>query len=124
MSHTPTPWSYRNSLGAGLQILANPGQMDLGGGARSTGEGPLFIYSLRDRAPKVEIGLGDERWVQFPSDAWNEMQLANAQLIVRAVNAHDKLVAAVRAYLSAQGDCDCDTCELARAALAAAEGKG
>lgn len=49
---------------------------------------------------------------------------ANAALIVRAVNAHDKLVAAVRAYLSAQGDCDCDTCELARAALAAAEGKG
>lgn len=42
---------------------------------------------------------------------------------ILCVNAHDKLVAAVRAYLSAQGDCDCDTCCLARAALAAAEGK-
>lgn len=52
-----------------------------------------------------------------------DTEMANAQFICTAVNAHDNLVAAVRAYLSAQGDCDCDTCTLARAALAAAEGK-
>jgi hypothetical protein len=55
-----------------------------------------------------------------------EASAANAELIVRAVNAHDDLVAALKAICEPadlDGVCTCSRCKRGRAAIAKAEGR-
>jgi hypothetical protein len=60
------PWSWKNVPGAGIQLYA---PVEITG---STGPQMFCLWS--------------ERWVQFEPKGWHDMQMANADLIVRAVN--------------------------------------
>lgn len=108
MSHTPTPWLY------------TPHAATIGGVIwHQFGMAPVLIASIYSDTNKSGIGAGETE--------------ANAAHIVRCVNAHDKLVAALRdlcerdwAYIG--GDADTGNpdslysrVKRARAALAEAE---
>lgn len=54
------------------------------------------IATLRQRGPLLEMVAGDHVTHYLPETE------ANAELIVRAVNAHDALVAALEAYVAAE----------------------
>lgn len=78
MKHTPAPWTYKNSPGAGHGIWAD---LRPALGERFSKDFP--IYASGDLpAPKVQIAYG--QWVQFPSDEWDAMQIANGALMAAA----------------------------------------
>ncbi len=75
MNHTPTPWQCATTKG-----------------------GIPAIYGSRRHSPVCYFGQGiDETLSVLPGDK------ANAEFIVRAVNAHDELVALVRDLRAAIG---------------------
>jgi hypothetical protein len=81
--HTPGPWEAKNCVGAGWQIH---GCLPAGLKFDATcfaadGTKSFMLYTLRER---VFVGIGDERWVQFETGQWAEMQAANARLIAAA----------------------------------------
>lgn len=81
--HTPKPWTARNRSGAGWQIEA---ALPRGFKLDSTGRGAdgktaLVIWTTREI---ITIQIADERWVQFETGPWAEMQKANALLIAAA----------------------------------------
>lgn len=93
MKHTPLPWKYENKIGAGLQILASiPFKAN------------CIEFILKDDYQVIFQMLAHEPWIQFASKEWKEMQKANAEFIVRAVNNHYELLKACKDakwYLSA-----------------------
>lgn len=110
-AHTPGPWEFRHSSGAGLGVWADV----------STVMGPKFsnlieIYGQNSiGAPKFQIFY--ECWVQFPKRDWEEMQEANGRL----VSAAPELLAALQGVLRV-ADRQTDEFYAARAAIAKATG--
>lgn len=90
MTHSPGPWSWRNASGAGLQISATlPAGFVLSGTAREAdGKTSFMIWTVRE---SHWVQIADERWVQFSSGSWDEMQRANACLIATAPELLDAL---------------------------------
>lgn len=130
MSHTPGPWSYRNAVGAGLQIEATlPAGFRGSAICRTAGERiRTMLFELRKQ---TTVQIADEQWVQFSTNEWDEMQEANARLI----SAAPELLEACKSVL-AVGEClekpDDEnqriylgkrTIEKLRAAISKAEGK-
>jgi hypothetical protein len=125
--HTPTPWTYNDVSGAGLEIR---GPVYLSKGIelpRGMPNSPIKIFEFT--APQI-VQIAAERWVQFEPNGWSEMQQANAAFIVKAVNAHDALMEALEKILRANddsvnampteydGDSLTDACDEARILLA------
>lgn len=99
--HTPTPWSLfrENSL--------------------------LAIVNPRARSSKREIVF----WTGFDSSHYPKQAKANADLIVKAVNSHEALVAALQKIADTDKypdheDTASEMREIARTALSATEGQG
>lgn len=90
--HAPTPWTVRDAPGAGWQITAPiSGRIEVIDYPHPQPR-ETYFWDLTD----VQFVLiSGERWVQFETKAWKEMQAANAAFIVRACNSHDALVAAL-----------------------------
>lgn len=111
-THTPTPWGY---------ALQEAGDEQYGG----SGSTPFLITSICDLGWNLAAVIGDVP--NLPAEA-------NAAFIVRAVNAHDDLVAALKQCRDElvsihHGDSDMEHAEkhsaglrMANAALAAMEG--
>ena len=81
--HTPGPWEARDAAGAGWQIhgvLPEGLQFDCTCHG-ADGKTWFMLYTLRQ---SVMVGIGDERWVQFETGQWKEMQRANSHLIAAA----------------------------------------
>ena len=80
--HTPTPWEVQTLSHAHDELWLQIGHF---------GRGP--IVELNCTAHKMEPGvIAEARWLCTSEDE----QKANAAFIVRACNAHDDLVAALR----------------------------
>lgn len=102
VGHTPGPWSYKDTAGAGLEIFGYVGQM-------AAVELP---FPLPPDQPMMFLGLtlpqqvqiAYERWVQFEPNGWHEMQEANAKLIAAA----PELLAACKAALEFADESDVD----------------
>lgn len=79
--HSKLPWGCKNFIGSnGWTILA----------AFTTDKSRDFAeYTLKADTP---IPIFIQPWSQFPSTDYEEMMQANAELIVKAVNSHAKLV--------------------------------
>lgn len=90
--HTPGPWEAVERSGAGWQIDAKlPAGFKFDSTARDfTGSDPAFmLWTLR---ASMNIQIADERWVQFETGPWAEMQAANARLIAAAPTQHEEMV--------------------------------
>lgn len=93
--HTPGPWIDKGSGTTGHEIKAKI--------ARMGDEFITLFHTPETRDLSLQINekgeiwalLAYERWVQFPSDNWIEMQKANVQLITAA----PELLAACKAAL-------------------------
>lgn len=103
MTHTPTPWIWVDTPGAGLEILAPVHLCEAVELPLGIPEKPINIYGL---AKPQNILIGYELWVQFSPKGWDEMQCANARHIVRCVNSHDALVEAAKELLEAIDNSD------------------
>lgn len=80
MKHTPGPWRWEDTSGAGLQIFGTvPFKANCVEFTLKDAEQP--IYGLNDRPPSL---LAYETWIQFAPKEWEEMQTANARLIAAA----------------------------------------
>ncbi len=66
-----------------MQISATlPAGFQFNGTARGAdGETSFMIWTVRD---SYTVQIADERWVQFSTGSWDEMQQANARLIAAA----------------------------------------
>lgn len=116
--HTPTPWTYRDVSGAGLEICAPVYKMAGVDLPRGMPEAPIHVFQFT--APQI-VQVAAERWVQFEPKGWSEMQEANAAFIVLAVNNHDALVAALEEIIDSnpcKGHLEVPQTKIARAALA------
>lgn len=92
---TPRPWTLCHHLKGVVEDSACPC------GYRGVIWGPekdakAICQPGHDPDVVGQEGLAPQRYPR-------EVEVANSQLIVRAVNAHDALVAALRAYVVAQG---------------------
>lgn len=105
--HTPGPWTWRDAAGAGLQISATlPAGFKFDGTAREAdGKRSSLIWTVREA---YTVQIADERWVQFSTGSWEEMQKANANLIVAAP---DLLEAAEMLEAAELGRQDCEECD-------------
>jgi hypothetical protein len=79
-AHSPLPWVYDNTPGSGRIIKAILGPDE---NKRNFAE-----YVLRGDVPQA---IFTDVWTQFPSQEFSDMQDANAELIVTAVNHHQEL---------------------------------
>jgi hypothetical protein len=94
--HAPTPWTYRDVSGAGLEIrapvfLAKGIELPIG-----MPDEPIKVFEFT--APQ-NVQIAAERWVQFEPTGWSEMQEANAAFIVKAVNNHEEALEIIEALL-------------------------
>lgn len=78
--YTPGPWTYKNRVGAGLEIYGGRTPNEL---KRDATEGSTKLERLILQMTQP-IHLAFEPWVQFPTNEWDEMQEANARLIAQA----------------------------------------
>lgn len=78
--HTPEPWEAKDVPGQGWQIHARVPELDRTAMIQEVPIQPQL--SIADG--KVYVCLSYESFVQFPSDDWEKMQTANAQLMVEA----------------------------------------
>lgn len=102
--HTPGPWQFRETKGAGIEIWA---PVNLGPSIESsTGEliGPVLqpVYEafIKPRLTveadgRVYCQISYESWRQFPTIKFDEMQRANGHLIACAPDLLDALETAV-----------------------------
>jgi len=97
MSTEPTPapstppWRWEDTPGAGIQIYAPiPRVAEMVEFSLAKGDQPVFGMPRN-----LEYLITYEVWCQFPPQWWCDMQKENAALIVRAVNNHAKLIAAM-----------------------------
>lgn len=91
--HTPTPWTYADVFGAGLEIRAPVYQVAGVELPKGMPDAPIKIFQFT--APQL-IQIAAERWVQFEPTGWSEMQEANAAFIVEAVNSHAALKSQIK----------------------------
>ena len=84
--YTPEPWIWRDVVGAGIQISATlPEGFKFDATCHGANGATWFmVFTMHETA---NISISSERWVQFETKAWQEMQKANAQRIVACVNA-------------------------------------
>lgn len=89
--HTPGPWTWREAVGAGLQISATlPVGFNFSGPARlADGSTSFLIWTLRQ---SQVVQIADERWAKFTTGSWDEMPRANARLIAAAPEMAEKIV--------------------------------
>lgn len=99
--HTPTPWTFRDVSGAGLEICAPVYKMSGVDLPRGMPEAPIHVFQFT--SPQM-VQVAAERWVQFEPTGWSEMQEANAAFIVKAVNNHEDLVQALQALVDQVND--------------------
>lgn len=125
-AHTPRPWTAVNRGGAGWQI---DGVLPAGFKFDSTARGAdgtqeFMLWTLRQ---SITIQIADERWVQFETGPWKEMQEANAKLIAAAPDLLGALKFILAFYEPGQRHLDTEAWKVAeasaRAAVAAAEGR-
>jgi hypothetical protein len=88
IGHTPTPWTFRDVSGAGIEICAPVYEMKGVDLPRGMPEAPIHVFQFT--SPQ-NVQVAAERWVQFEPTGWHEMQMANAAFIVEAVNSHATL---------------------------------
>ena len=121
-TYSPTPWVLRSFVwkhGKPVFTVEDVAEF-LAATARNSRGMRLFGVSCKDEA------AGDEPVVCYTGNG--PTSEANARFIVRAVNAHDELVAALRGLMDfmqdESGEMDAFTvCEVAANAIAKAEGK-
>lgn len=83
---SPGNWETKNNPGAGIEISADVRAVM---GDKFADLTMIFGF---DSCPAPRFLISYERWVQFPTFEWREMQKANAQLIVATHNAFPDLV--------------------------------
>jgi hypothetical protein len=113
---TPGPWEAMDAAGAGWQIhgvLPEGLQFDCTCHG-ADGKTWFMLYTLRQ---SVMVGIGDERWVQFETGQWKEMQRANSHLMAAAPD----LLEALKASYATLYDKDCELGRQVAAAIAKAE---
>ena len=95
--HSPLPWRVEFVPSAGIHIKSTMKVFDKDELVK-TFSGPtsnnVSFYLNSDGC--LVANLLYEEWVQFPPEGWDDMQKANADLIVKAVNSHAKLVEALK----------------------------
>jgi hypothetical protein len=93
--HSPGPWTWRDAAGAGLQISATlPEGFKFDATHRGAdGKTSFMTWTLRE---SYTFQIADERWVQFTTGPWAEMQKANAALISAAPD----MLASLRALIA------------------------
>ncbi len=93
--HTPGPWKHTGPQSTGHEIkgkVATIGE-DFITFFQTPRIGDLVFQS--NEKGEIWASLAYERWVQFPSDNWKEMQEANARLITAAPDLLDACKAAL-----------------------------
>ena len=89
--HTPGPWKAVDRVGAGWQIDGTlPAGFKFDGTAHSCADGTtgFMLWTIRR---ELHVQVADERWVQFETGPWTEMQAANARLIAASPQMYDAL---------------------------------
>jgi hypothetical protein len=92
--HTPLPWKYQDVVGAGLEIFGTlPKGFHFEGTCHDAdGETSFMLWQLTSMA---QIMIACERWVQFETKQWKEMQEANAEFIVKSCNSYYDMLEAL-----------------------------
>lgn len=80
---TKGPWSAKDVAGAGLQISGVlPEGFKFDGTAKGAdGRTEFMLWTIRQL---MWVQIADERWVQFETGPWADMQKANADFIAHA----------------------------------------
>lgn len=77
VKHTPGPWTFKHTPGAGLGIFADVSKAL---GERYSKDSPLYHVSN----DYCGLCISYELWTQFPREEWDSMQAANGRLMAAA----------------------------------------
>lgn len=84
------PWKWEDVSGAGIQLY---GIVPF--------KANCVEFTLKDAAQPIYTFIAYEQWIQFAPEKWEEMQKANAALIVAAVNSFEMLRNEIRVAIAA-----------------------